>query len=135
MLIRRTRTRDVRHRPSRNSSEGLRVCGPERQPQGRIPFRIGHVGEDAVSKDVFAWVGSIRACREPPFVMNRVPGSCGVLDVHRLFVLTSYRICPGLDHIGVFLSLVLIFLRCGARFSACPIFKWFFFATEGEKER
>ena len=117
----------MRHRPSGTSSEGLRVCGPERQPQGRIPFRIGHVGEDAVSQDVFAWVGSIRACREPPFVMNRVPGSCGVLDVHRLFVLTSYRICPGLDLVGVFQSSCSHFLRCGARFSACPIYKCFFF--------
>ena len=123
----------MRHRPSGTSSEGLRVCGPERQPQGRIPFRIGNVGEDAVSQDVFAWVGSIRACREPPFVMNRVPGSCGVLDVHRLFVLTSYRICPGLDLVGVFQSSCSHFLRCGARFSACPIYKCFFFATEGEK--
>lgn len=49
MLIRRTRTRDVRHRPSGNSSERLRVCGPESgSPKAGIPFRIGHVGEDAV---------------------------------------------------------------------------------------
>ncbi len=50
-----------------------------------------HSRQHAVS---LAWVGSIRACREPPFVMKSVAGSCGVLAVHRLFVPTSYRICP-----------------------------------------
>ena len=46
-----TRTSDVRH----TGREGLAVKGlrvfvaPRGSPQGGFPFRIGHVGEDAVS--------------------------------------------------------------------------------------
>jgi hypothetical protein len=49
-LIRRTRTRDVRHRPR----EVLRDCGPEGSPLGRFPFRIEHEIKCRVPR-ILAW--------------------------------------------------------------------------------
>lgn len=49
-LKRRTRTRDVRHRPRGTASEGVTSLWPLGAAHTALfPFRIGHVGEDAVS--------------------------------------------------------------------------------------
>jgi hypothetical protein len=87
-LIRRTRTRDARHRPRGTDREGLRVCGPEGGSTRAIS--ISHIA-------CLAWPGLVRSVPavSPPFVMKSVAGSCGVLDVHcLLYYSPSYRICP-----------------------------------------
>jgi len=78
------------------------------------------------------WPGLVRSV--PAVSPRSVAGSCGVLDVHRLFVLTFLSDLPfavtlarlfgpvvhGLDHIGVFFTL-LVLIFSGVAHSSAPV--------------